>query len=64
MSKELQSQAWRAHDHDTDEILFLEHLAKLARDKTPPAPKHDHGWKQLTNVLRPKSGNTSRRNPE
>jgi len=62
MSKELQSQAWRAHDNDTDEMLFLEHLAKLARDKTPPAHKNDHGWQQIKNVLRPKIGNTSQRN--
>jgi len=63
MNKELQSKAWRAHDHETEEVLFLEHLAKLSRDKTPPRIKHDHGWQQITNLLRPKVGNTSRRNP-
>lgn len=64
MNKESQSQAWRAHDHETEELLFLEQLAKLARDKTPPAPTSDHGWKQLTNLVRPNIGNKSRSNPQ
>jgi len=64
MSEESQSQAWREHDHETEELLFLQQLAKLARDKTPPTSTNDHGWKQITNLVRPNIGNKSRSNPK